>query len=135
MTYFCELSPSEFCSFDRAFVALFRISAGDAWIDSLPYVNDDGSTNLGAVFFLDSFILVVNWTLLPITLAILVNNFVIISTESENEERERAYVEKRGHNMITYPLDPLIDYLTKQYVDDADLSDRLQRLFLVRRFD
>ena len=94
-------------------------------------MNDDGSTNIGVILFLDSFILVVNWTLLPITLAILVNNFVIISTDNEKEERERIYREKKSQAMITYPLDPLIEYLTKQYVDDADLSDRLQRLFKV----
>jgi hypothetical protein len=132
VTSFSDLSPGDFGSFDRAFVALFRIPGGDAWVDSLPYVNDDGTTNMGVVVFLYSFILVVNWTLLPITLAILVNNFVIISTDVEKEESERAYREKKSRAMITYPLDPLVEYLTKQYVDDVDLTDRLQRLFKAR---
>ncbi len=99
----------------------------------MPHGHRRGTTNVGVVFFLYSFILLVNWTLLPITLAILVNNFVIISTDVEKEERERAYREKKSRAMITYPLDPLIEYLTKLYVDDVDLTDRLQRLFKVPR--
>ena len=33
-----QVSPTDFGAFDSAFVALFRISAGDAWIESLPQV-------------------------------------------------------------------------------------------------
>jgi hypothetical protein len=33
--------------------------------------------------------------------------------------------------MIRHTLDPLLRYLTAHYVDDADLTDRLQRLFKV----
>jgi hypothetical protein len=69
VTYFSQISPVDFCTFDAAFVALFRITAGDAWIESLPAHTDDGVVNPGIVTFLITYVLLVNWTLLPIRCA------------------------------------------------------------------
>ena len=41
--------------------------------------------------------------------------------------------ELKSARLITYTLDPLLEFLTSRYIDDADLTDRLHRLFEVPR--
>ena len=62
----------------------------------------------------------------------LVNNFVIVSARGEEEARLRMLVEAKNGRVISNTLDPLLRFLATNYVDDADLKDRLYRLFLVR---
>ncbi len=57
-------APEEFLRFDRAFVCMFRIAAGETWVEELPVVGEDGTLNLSMAVFIFSFILVVDWTLL-----------------------------------------------------------------------
>ncbi len=66
MTYFSQASPNDFGAFDSAFVALFRIAAGDAWIESLPARGPDGQMNVGIAVYQVTYVLIVNWTRLPI---------------------------------------------------------------------
>ncbi len=66
VTYFSQASPDDFGAFNKAFVALFRITAGDAWIESLPAYGPEGGLNPGSVVFQVTYVLIVNWTLLPI---------------------------------------------------------------------
>ena len=66
MTYFSQAAPDDFGAFNKAFVALFRITAGDAWIESLPAHGPDGWLNPGSVMYQLTYVLIVNWTLLPI---------------------------------------------------------------------
>ena len=49
VTYFDESAPADFSEFDKAFVALFQVAAGNAWIESLPSHGPDGSLNFGYV--------------------------------------------------------------------------------------
>jgi hypothetical protein len=49
VTYFDNDAPLDFSEFDRAFIALFRVAAGDAWVDSLPSHDPDGHMNFGYV--------------------------------------------------------------------------------------
>ena len=133
VAYFSEIAPDDFGTLDRAIAALFRLPAGDAWIDSLPPQNEDGSLNYGAELFVDSFVLIVNWTLLPVAMAIMVNNFFIISAATEREEEERRRAAAERQQAVTFPLDPLVENLTRHFVDSADLSVRLQRIFRVPR--
>ncbi len=65
------------------------------------------------------------------SLAVLVENFVIISERAADEARQERIREAKAGRLIKYTLDPLLRYLTMHYTDDADLSDRLQRLFKV----
>ncbi len=66
MTYFAELAPEHFGVFDRSFVTMFRIAAGEAWVEELPGVGDDGYINLGTVIFIISYVIIVEWTLLQV---------------------------------------------------------------------
>jgi hypothetical protein len=72
VTYFSDQAPEEFGALDRAVVALFRLPAGDAWVTSLSPLDTHGNVDYGVVCFVNSFVVVVNWTLLPVTLAIMV---------------------------------------------------------------
>ncbi len=42
MANFKHLTFLTILRFDRAFVALFRIAAGDTWIDTLPTLDSEG---------------------------------------------------------------------------------------------
>jgi hypothetical protein len=64
VNFFSTVAPQSFLKFDRAFVCMFRIAAGETWVDELPVVHEGGDLNFGFALFLFSFVLVVNWTLL-----------------------------------------------------------------------
>jgi hypothetical protein len=72
-----ETSPASFGKFDRAVATMFRIAAGETWVDGLEVYNEElGTVNwlVGAYVF--SFIVIVVWTLLQVTVAVLLDNFV-----------------------------------------------------------
>jgi hypothetical protein len=64
VNFYATDAPQSFLKFDRAFVCMFRIAAGETWVDELPVVNEDGNLNIAFASFLFSFVLIVNWTLL-----------------------------------------------------------------------
>jgi len=130
VAYFDESAPFDFLTFDRAFIALFRVAAGHPWLDSLPSHENDGSINAANVLFLITYIIIVCWILLPVSMAVLVNNFILVSAEVENLESRRRDEAKRA-DLVAHPLDPLLEKVARYYIDDEDLSDRLQRLFLI----
>ena len=49
MSYFDIDAPRDFSEFDSAFFALFRVVAGDPWVESIPTHGADGSINFGYV--------------------------------------------------------------------------------------
>jgi hypothetical protein len=67
VSFFGDLDPDDFARFDRSFVALFKILAGDAWIPGLSQLNEDGSMNMGVVTYMCSYRLVVEWILLQVS--------------------------------------------------------------------
>ena len=46
---------------------------GEPWVAEIPYLNEDGSTNSSFAIFLVTYVLVVNWTLLQVTVAVLLD--------------------------------------------------------------
>ncbi len=42
VSLFSESAPEDFCAFNRAFIAMFRITAGETWVESLPKLDPDG---------------------------------------------------------------------------------------------
>jgi len=123
VTYFSVDAPLEFGIFHRAVISLLRLPAGDAWLDGLPRFD------WGAAGFVDTFIFVVNWTLLPIAVALLINNFIVLSENDDASLRECARALLRRIGVENHPLDPLVENLIRQFVDDGDLTDRLSRMF------
>ena len=64
---------------------------------------------------------------LKVSVAVLLNSFIMSSEKAEVLERKEALKARK----ITHTLDPLMSSLTQDYVDDADLSARLASLFQV----
>jgi hypothetical protein len=71
VTYFRDDAPDDFGKLDRAFVAMFRITAGETWVDSIPRVLPDGSLNTEPVAFFLSYIAIVNWILVQVSAPLL----------------------------------------------------------------
>ena len=69
VTFFSDIAPTAFGKFDRAFLTMFCITAGDTWVDEIPRVDpDDGSLNYPFVIFAVTYIIVANWTVLQVSL-------------------------------------------------------------------
>ena len=69
---FREESPACFGSFYRALTSMFRLTAGETWLDELVAFNpDDGGINLTTVLFVDSYIVIAVWILLQVSVAVL----------------------------------------------------------------
>ena len=64
-------------------------------------------------------------------MAVLLDNFIQASAQIEDEERETAHREQKEAARVSQPLDPLLERLSRDYVDDEDLSRRLVELFQV----
>jgi hypothetical protein len=63
VTYFRDDAPDDFGRLDRAFLCMFRITAGETWVDSIPRVLPDGTLNSVPVIFFLTYIALVNWIL------------------------------------------------------------------------
>jgi hypothetical protein len=57
---------------------------------SLAARGPDGAVALGPTLFLATYVLVVNWTLLPVSMAVLVDSFVVVSAGAAREPAARA---------------------------------------------
>jgi hypothetical protein len=68
---------------------------------------------------------------LQVSVAVLLDNFVSASASIDAQEQRRLQEEKRRRQETRNPLEPLLRRLSREYIDDADLSDRLSRLFQV----
>jgi hypothetical protein len=68
-----------------------------------------------------------------VSVAILLDSFITARAASVEmkEQAVEAQLEDRG--TIRSVLDPLLERLTRDYHDDADLAERLEKLFKVRR--
>jgi hypothetical protein len=67
VTFFSDIAPSAFGKFDRAFLTMFCITAGDTWVEEIPRVNpDDGTLNYPFMLFSITYIIVANWTILQV---------------------------------------------------------------------
>ena len=98
---------------------------------AVPPFNGDGSINAGPVCFVCSYVVIVNWTLLQICVAVLLDTFVSTRQMHENERMEEKMKDLVARGTIRCALDPLLECLTKEYTDDADLSQRLHEIFQV----
>ena len=61
----------------------------------------------------------------------LLENFLEASNEMEAEEKHQHIKQLAREQQVKNPLEPLLLKLTKDFSDDQDLSDRLQRLYQV----
>ena len=76
VSLFSDIAPDQFGRFNRAFVALFRIAAGDTWIDSLPTLGPDGEIEWKPALYVCSFIIISVWVVLQVSVVVLLDNSV-----------------------------------------------------------
>lgn len=105
-------------------------AAGETWVDSIPLVGSDGSTNLSFSIFLIAYTFIVSWVIVHLTIVVLLDNFVKASTIIEHEEEEKALMERELVGLQS-PMAPLLRKMAEEFVDDQDLSKRLRILFKV----
>ncbi len=65
------------------------------------------------------------------TVAVLLDSFVTASLRMLEEERQQQLADSKTRKTISSTLDPLLERLARDFVDNADLSSRLQNLFKV----
>ena len=66
-----------FAKFDRSIATLFRIAAGETWVDEMAVVDPEtGQVDWLEGAYVFSYIVLINWTLLQVTVAVLIDNFV-----------------------------------------------------------
>jgi hypothetical protein len=69
---FRDYAPLSFGSFDRALSSMIRLTAGETWIDELIRIDPDtGAVNVGSSLFINSYIVIVVWILLQVSVAVL----------------------------------------------------------------
>ena len=107
----------DFGTFSRAIVTLFRIAAGETWIEGVPVLDNDGLVNWGVGGYIMSFTIIVNWTLLQVSVAVLLDNFVQSTGEEKKLEHDHLIGEKRARDAIGNVLDPLLHIICKEYID------------------
>jgi hypothetical protein len=91
----------------------------------------EGDIHMGPVVFVGSYIVVVNWTLLQICVAVLLDSFLSTRRQFEEEAELKQLEAAAARGTIRSTLDPLLEGLARDYSDDADLSCRLRDLFKV----
>ena len=131
VTLFSEIAPLSFGNLSVAFIELFRITAGETWVDEVPQVDEEGNVQWALGIYIMSFILICNWTLLQVSVAVLLDNFVC-ETAREKEEKHQLFMEhKRAKDSLGNVLDPLLRMLATEYIDENDLSAQLSALYAI----
>ena len=72
VSIFRDVAPKCFGSFDRALSSMVRLTAGETWLDELVLLDTDtGELYYGTALFVFSYIVVVVWILLQVSVAVL----------------------------------------------------------------
>ena len=122
---------------------MFTVTTVDGWQELvvMPMIcPDDGCPegfmgsptvpeDLLVVFFFVSFIVIVVWTMLPVVVAILLENFTN-ATRVEELASERKKMARSGLDKMQHTLDPIFEVLS-HYNTDLDLSQKIYNLFQV----
>ncbi len=132
VSLFSDVAPEQFGKFNRAFLTLFQVAAGDTWIETLPTVAPDGDLEWKPALYLCTFIVVSVWIVLQVSVAVLLDNFVMVSMRMENDVKKKAAMDKKAASQFQNPLEPLIKKLANEYTDNASLTAKLKSLFQAR---
>ena len=91
-------SATDMGNLSRAIISLFKIAGGDTWVgegdpeDGLPVLREDGSVNWPVGVFVISYVLIIPWTLLQVSVAVLLDNFVSETTRQQVIHRFVSYL-------------------------------------------
>jgi len=106
---------------------MFMLTCGD----SMPFdmINEFGNIDYLSFGFILSYVIIAVWTVLQVTVAILLDKFVNASLQAEIEERAKRREATDSHNLLCSTMDPLLARLAKDYTSKADLILSLNGLF------
>jgi hypothetical protein len=76
-----------------------------------------------------SFIVIVNWTMLQVSVAVLLDNFVSETAREKDAEMDIAREKSREKDNMGNVLDPLLKTIASEYVDENHLAEFLRQLF------
>lgn len=133
---FHDQAGGAFGSFSKALFTMFAASTMDGWQELIiiPMIPDEDlmfsdtvPTNPWLIVFFVSFFLIVVWTLLPVVIAILLENFTEASNARWAQDQRAKYI-KTGVDKMHHGLDPVLDVLSG-YESDEDLKQRIHQLF------
>ncbi len=99
-------------------------------MDSIPIVEEDGDSNVTFSLFFVSYTILVTWVMLQLSVVVLLDNFSKAKAIIEHEEEEEIFSEMK-HDGLQSPLAPLLRKIVEEFVNNEDLSLRLQNLFKV----
>ncbi len=66
VTLFNEEAPDQFGVFNKGFITMFGLTAGNTWIEPMPVVLEDGSLNWRVALFTTTYIIISNWIVLQV---------------------------------------------------------------------
>ena len=72
-----------------------------------------------------------NWVLFQVSIAVLLDNFLSASNEMKVADRIKAIQVNELQKQVKNPLDPLLLKLSKDYTNQAGLTEILRDLFKV----
>jgi len=134
---FRDKNGHAFGNFAKALYTMFACTTMDGWqelvvMPMIPEEEMDDSENVpsdwSVVAFFISFFLIVVWTMLPVVVAILIDNFTAATRESDDEQHEKR-MRSSGLDKMTHMLDPLMELIC-QYESEADLKQKIDVLYL-----
>ncbi len=128
---FGEEDEAEFGVFTRAFLTLFQISCGMTWPQYIPMIDSNGNTHSTVAIYIMTFVILIDWVILQITVAILLDSFVSVSARMEREQEHQVQEARKRVDRRDSPLDPLFERLARKYMSDEDLSLRIKAVFQV----
>ena len=107
VSFFGYREPLLFGTFAQAIMVMFQLTAGDSWLEDMPPFNENGHIDGGVVAFTCSYIVIVNWTLLQVSVAVLLDNFV--AGTAEVDELDEIRLREENPVRVAKPsLDPLL---------------------------
>ena len=129
---FSERDEEHFKTFMKGMLTLFQCATLDNWAEiTRGLFGEDGSGDPDAILFFVIWLVIVSYTLLPVVVAVLLDNF----WAAARREKEAAIAEKLSKiatQSETSSLDPLLNtFMTAHSM--GDLVKRLQTIF--RRLD
>ena len=106
-------------------------TGGQGWVDSIQQVDQEGRSNALFCIFFISYVMLVCWGILQITVVVLLDSFMKAKAIMDHEE-EVAFLESSGTEEYHTPFEPLLRKLAEDFTDDEDLEQRLRKLFRVQ---
>lgn len=134
---FQEQQKDAFGSFVKSLYTMFAATTMDGWQELvvIPMIPEEDQENFSSnvpndaliAFFFISYFIIVAWTLLPVVVAILLDNFTR-ACAAEDEAERRAKLRTSNLDKLKHTLDPLMERLS-QHESEADLEQKMEALF------